>query len=176
MEILKIVLTENMFDYPNVLKQNSETLMYDIGEDEGLDDVFYGEYNNKEDAIKELDYLLKTDFPTGFKNIPLTPILYRVLVSKDGRDYSDYSMGSSFVAEESLITENWLESIGAWGKWTDDSQLYILKCKVNRNDIDMFNTIKNRLAYPQESEFTLKFKSNVEVLEKRSINRNEWFH
>jgi hypothetical protein len=128
-------------------------------------------FNNKEDAIEELNYLLSADFPSGFKNIPNTVILYRVVLIENGEIINEDKIGEHFVADPNSIDANFLEKIGVMDRWGDESVLWILKCLTSKDNIDIERTIGNRLLYPRENEFTVLNDKTIKVIDKKKINK-----
>jgi hypothetical protein len=142
--------------------------------DEIVEEFDISGFNNKEDAIEEMEYLLEADFPYGFNNIPQYVILYRVILIEDGEKINEEEIGEHFIADKKMAyTLSFLEKIGVWDNWSDDSKLWLLECKTKRQNIDIDATIGNRLLYPRENEFTLINASSVTIINKKSINKKQ---
>ena len=135
-----------------------------------LGNNFYG-FNTKQDAIEELEYLINTKFPSGFKDIPNHILLYRLLLVKDNESINEKEIGEHFIAEPNLIDVGFLEKIGVWDYWTQDSKLWLLTCKVNKDNIDFDSTIGHRLIYPRENEFTLLSSTKVTIVNKEVLKK-----
>jgi hypothetical protein len=131
-------------------------------------------FNNKEDAVEEIKYLLEADFPYGFNNIPEYAILYRVVLIEDGEKINEEEIGEHFISDKKMAyTLSFLEKIGVWYNWSDDSKLWLLECKTKKQNIDIEATIGNRLLYPRENEYTLKNNASVTILNKKAINKKQ---
>lgn len=149
----------------DILNQPPEDIIKHVGNDTSG-------FNNREDAIEELEYLINADFPTGFKNIPNVVVLYRVLLLEDGDSINEDVVGEHFISEPNLIDVGFLEKIGVWENWSEDAKLWLLTCEVEKNNIDIERTIGNRLLYPRESEFTLYNDKKIKIISKKQIQKN----
>jgi hypothetical protein len=148
-----------------ILKQSPEDIIKYVGNDTSG-------FNNREDAIEELEHLINTDFPSGFKNIPNIVVLYRVLLLEDGDSINEDIVGEHFISEPNLIDIGFLEKIGVWDNWSEDAKLWLLTCETEKNNIDIVRTIGNRLLYPRENEFTLYNDRKIKIINKKQIKKN----
>jgi len=152
-----------------ILKQSSEELVNKLGADG---------FNTKEDAIEYLNWLKTEAFPEGLSNIPSEMTLYRVLVISDGKKIDDDKIGIHFVSTKDTIFEKtWLERIGIFNVTDyneESSEFWLLTCKVSRNNLDIRETINNRLRYPDEQEFTLKSPQGIRVVDKERIDISDY--
>lgn len=155
----------NLINKFDILNQSPEDIIKYVGNDTSG-------FNYREDAIKELKYLINTDFPSGFKNIPDVVILYRVLLLKDGDSINEDVIGEHFISDPRLIDIYFLRSIGVWHDWSENAELWLLTCETEKNNIDIERTIGNRLLYPRENEFTLYNDKKIKIINKKRINKN----
>jgi len=89
-----------------------------------------------------------------FNKLPNTLTLYRVVFLENKNDLNTIQLGSHYVLSKndldgSHYTEPHLNSKG---------QPFILTVKANKNDIDVIETFKYNMQYPNEKEITLKNK------------------
>jgi hypothetical protein len=133
----------------------------------------YSGFNSKEDAIEELEYLLEADFPYGFKNIPQNIILYRVLLLDNNIPVNEEEVGHHFISLRENIDIGFLEKIGVWDEWSEDSVLWLLECETTKDNLDIEVTIGNRLLYPRENEFTLKNPNKVKITNKSILEKSQ---
>lgn len=165
---LKSILLETSgITEDDLLKKSSEEI---------IDSFEYGMqgFNTKEDAIEYLDWLKETPFPDGLGKIPTEMTLYRVLLIRRNKKIDENEIGQHFVADTKIIfNEDWLESIGIFNEidWDDmdNQELWLLTCKVPKSNLDLNETVKNRLMYPDEQEFTLKSPTGIRVVDKSPI-------
>jgi len=133
----------------------------------------YSGFNTKEDAIDEIDYLINSDFPNGLKNIPNTVILYRVLLLDDELDLDEQNLGIHFTSYPKM-DRGFLEKIGIWDNWyPDESTLYLLECETNKKNINIEETISNRVSYPREEEFTTYYDAKIKIINKSIIHKED---
>lgn len=169
-----------MIKLQDILKENTEITEYELLTNSSSDiiDSFklsVQGFNNKEEAAEYLDWLKLTHFPDGLAKIPSEMTLYRVLLIRRGKVIDEKEIGRHFVADTKVIySENWLESIGIFDMvdWDDETsqQLWLLVCKVAKSNLDLHETVKNRLIYPDEQEFTLKSPTGIRVVDKIPID------
>jgi len=129
-------------------------------------------FNSREDAIEEVEYLLEADFPNGFRNFPDKVILYRLLLLDNGESINEDELGEHFTSESNLDI-GFLEKIGIWENWSDDTKLWLLTCETEKRNIDIVRTIGNRLLFPRENEFTLLNSSKINIINKRQVDKKE---
>jgi hypothetical protein len=162
--IRKLIREELNSTKTHILSKTPEEIIKYVGND-------VSGFNNRQDAIDEIDYLLNAEFPSGFKNIPNRVLLYRVLLLEDNESINEYDVGEHFIAEPNLIDIGFLEKIGVWDSWSDESKLWLLTCEVDKKNIDFERTIGNRLLYPRENEFTLFDKSKIKMVNKKILKK-----
>lgn len=107
-------------------------------------------FNNDEDAIEYLSE--KIDEYKKFSN-PV--ILYRVIGVKNKKMINTKSLGLHYTPYEWAIDSDMLLLIGA-EYWDDDVVPYVIKVSVPISQIDIWQTIIQNLAFPNEHEITLK--------------------
>lgn len=176
---LKDILNEtSKITEDDLLKKSSEEIIDSFQKSHPFShdyDTAIQGFNNKEEAIEYLDSLKTTSFPDGLANIPSEMTLYRVLLIRRGKVIDEKEIGRHFVADTKIIySEDWLESIGIFDMvdWDDETsqQLWLLVCKVPKSNLDLHQTIENRLRYPDEEEFTLKSPTGIRVVDKIPID------
>lgn len=157
-------ITESTDD--DILKKSSEELVNEFGAES---------FNSKEDAINYINWLKQKPFPEGLANIPSEVTLYRVLAINDGGKIDEDEIGIHFVADKNIVRDgDWLEKIGVfsgidyWEEYT--YELWVLTCKVPSSNINLYETIQNRLRFPDEGEFTLKSTNGIRVMKKEKLN------
>lgn len=164
---LKDILNEVNDD---ILNKSSEELINRFGSKE---------FNSKQDAVRYIDNILTSSFPKGIKNIPSEITLYRVIAIREGDDIDAEDIGIHFVADKSITTDkDWLDRIGIFSGVDDDEQydyqLWLLTCKVSRKNVDLEQTIQNRLLFPGEEEFTLKSPVGIRIVDKEQLDITDY--
>ena len=152
----------------DLLKKSSEEI---------IDSFEYGTqgFNTKEDAIEYLDELKEESFPDGLINIPSEMTLYRVVLIQRGKKIDEKEIGQHFVAYKELVTsDDFLEDIGVLDWIDEESQLWLLTCKVPKSNLDLHETVRNRLMFPQEEEFTLKSPQGIRVVNKEQVDISDY--
>jgi len=159
MEIYKSLTEDlNINSYTDLYRLSPETLVDNLGKYSTGDP-------ERDEAVEVIRTRLNQDFPKGFKNIPDVILLYRFLLINDGVKIDETKIGIHFVADKSIIDDDWLYDIGVRDV-NENSIGYILTCRINRDSIDFKNTIKNNIFYWSECEFTLYGNSNVVIINK----------
>lgn len=93
---------------------------------------------------------------------PMT--LYRILISETEEQINLDSVGIHFtISEDNLDEFRFLEDIGINDN-EEEFPIWKLTCKVNKDDIDVYNTIATNFRFPLEGEVMLKPNSKVDVI------------
>lgn len=169
-----------MIKLKDILNELSDSDILKKSSEEIINSFEYGAqgFNTKEDAIEYLDDIRSEPFPDGLDNIPSEMTLYRVLLISGGEKINEDEIGEHFVADKDIVeSDDWLEDIGIFNDLDEDdetAQLWLLTCKVQKSNLDLVETIKNRLMYPDEMEFTLKSPKGVRVIKKEQMNLEDY--
>jgi hypothetical protein len=162
---------KHLLDFSKYIKENIETGVQSLKDwafeyaKENNDG-----FNNYEDALEELEYLLSEPFPDGLIDMPEKVILFRLLEIEEGEEVNIENLGVHFVAYEELhYDEGFINMIGL--SKNSDNNFYIVTIETPSSNIDMKNTIAARLDYPREFEFTLKDDTMVEVKNIKMIDK-----
>lgn len=148
----------------DLLNKSPEEIIKNVGNDTSG-------FNNREDAIEELEYLLSVDFPDGLKKIPDEVVLYRVILIENGEKINEKEIGEHFVSSPQFIDVGFLENIGVMDNWSDESKLWLLKCVTSKENVDIARTIGNRLLYPRENEFTVFDAGKIKIINKEELKK-----
>lgn len=114
--------------------------------------------NSYEDACEELDYFFNFEYPDmkgKFK-------LFRVLQVSDISDVDKETIGEHFLHGsyiDRLNDRGFFDSIGI--EFDPDEKLVLLEVVAQHDDVDWYQTIKNRLSFPREFEVTLKHQPEI---------------
>ena len=112
------------------------------------------------EAENEVEYYLQ-----WAKNIPKTQKGYRILVVNDKKDINLDEIGSHFSKNRSELLSNHSFCTGCGEKY------YLITAEIPKNEVDIEETIKNNILYPNEMEITVKNKGkNVKILRIQEIN------
>jgi hypothetical protein len=142
-----------------------------------VDYLGYEGFDSETDAIKYLKELLKTDFPKGFRNIPKTILLYRIVALENIENLDVENLGIHFVSEKDILDQNFLDTIGLedltnmTGNDYNLMKIYILTIETNIESIDFFQTLNNRLTFPIEKEITTYNNMNAKILNIKEIKK-----
>ena len=115
---------------------------------------------SQKEAENEVEYYLK-----WAKNIPKTQKGYRILVVNDKKDINLDEIGSHFSKNRSELLSNHSFCTGCGEKY------YLITAEIPKNEVDIEETIKNNILYPNEMEITVKNKGkNVKIVKIEEIN------
>ena len=115
---------------------------------------------SQKEAENEVEYYLK-----WAKNLPKTQKGYRILVVNDKKDINLDEIGSHFSSNRSELLSNHSFCTGCGEKY------YLITAEISKNEVDIEETIKNNILYPNEMEITVKNKGkNVKILRIQEIN------
>ena len=115
---------------------------------------------SQKEAENEVEYYLK-----WAKNLPKTQKGYRILVVNDKKDINLDEIGSHFSSNRSELLSNHSFCSGCGEKY------YLITAEIPKNEVDIEETIKNNILYPNEMEITVKNKGkNVKILKIQEIN------
>jgi hypothetical protein len=115
---------------------------------------------SQKEAENEVEYYLK-----WAKNLPKTQKGYRILVVNDKKDINLDEIGSHFSSNRTELLSNHSFCAGCGEKY------YLITAEIPKNEVDIEETIKNNILYPNEMEITVKNKGkNVKILRIQEIN------
>ena len=115
---------------------------------------------SQKEAENEVEYYLK-----WAKNLPKTQKGYRILVVNDKKDINLDEIGSHFSKNRTELLSNHSFCTGCGEKY------YLITAEIPKNEVDIEETIKNNILYPNEMEITVKNKGkNVKILKIKEIN------
>ena len=115
---------------------------------------------SQKEAENEVEYYLK-----WAKNLPKTQKGYRILVVNDKKDINLDEIGSHFSSNRSELLSNHSFCTGCGEKY------FLITAEIPKNEVDIEETIKNNILYPNEMEITVKNKGkNVKILKIQEIN------
>ena len=115
---------------------------------------------SQKEAENKAEYYIK-----WAKNLPKTQKGYRILVVNDKKDINLDKIGSHF-------SKNRVELLSNHSFCTECGEKYFLiTVEIPKNEVDIEETIKNNILYPNELEITVKNKGkNVKILRIQEIN------
>jgi hypothetical protein len=115
---------------------------------------------SQKEAENEVEYYLK-----WAKNLPKTQKGYRILVVNDKKDINLDEIGSHFSSNRTELLSNHSFCTGCGEKY------FLITAEISKNEVDIEETIKNNILYPNEMEITVKNKGkNVKILKIQKIN------
>jgi hypothetical protein len=115
---------------------------------------------SQKEAENEVEYYLK-----WAKNLPKTQKGYRILVVNDKKDINLDEIGSHFSSNRTELLSNHSFCTGCGEKY------FLITAEISKNEVDIEETIKNNILYPNEMEITVKNKGkNVKILKIQEIN------
>ena len=115
---------------------------------------------SQKEAENEVEYYLK-----WVKNLPKTQKGYRILVVNDKKDINLDEIGSHFSSNRTELLSNHSFCTGCGEKY------FLITAEIPKNEVNIEETIKNNILYPNEMEITVKNKGkNVKILKIQEIN------
>lgn len=125
-----------------ILSPDETEFMYDAYNQMGL---------SKEWAIEDLESLLE-----WLNGLPETIILYRLLYLNEGDKINKEELGDHYSDNKKELLYNHHNKGSIYGHYGENAIL--ITVKVNKDQIDILNTLHNNIMYPHEQEITLKDK------------------
>ncbi len=142
----------------------------------------YYSVNNEQmiEVLFKLEEFFSTDFPYGFLNVPKTITLYRILgIKKDEDEYVEdddlnenidikiniSDLGTHYVADMNIIDDDFIESIGYEYDELEYYNFKIVKIETSSENLDLKETLKNRILAPHELEYTIKNVKKVKIID-----------
>ena len=138
---MMIPLTQLLKEQITLSPEDTE-LMYDAYKQMGL---------SNEWAIEDLQSLLE-----WLNGLPDTITLYRLLYIDGDKEINKEELGDHYSTDKKELLYNHHNKGSIYGgHWGDP---VLLTVKINKDQIDIFNTLHNNIMYPHEQEITLKNK------------------
>ena len=109
-------------------------------------------FNTKEDARDELDYLLDTDYPGGYRNMPDHIKLYRIIFLDEESYIDEDKLGQHWIMNSDLIDDMFIKKIKETSGSGGDP--IIIQGTFITKDIDWKETLNNNMEFPREFEVT----------------------
>ncbi len=121
----------------------------------------YDAYNqmglSKEWAIEDLQNLLE-----WLNELPSTLTLYRLLYLHEGEEINKKELGDHYSDNKRELLYNHHNKGSIYSDSGD--KVFLLKVKVEKDQIDVLNTLHNNIMFPHEQEITLKNKGKGTIL------------
>jgi hypothetical protein len=115
---------------------------------------------DEKEAKNELKYHLNR-----VKNLQKTLIGYRILVVDDEKDINLDEIGTHFSENRQELLSNHSFCTGCGEKY------YLITAEIPKNEVDLQETLRNNILYPNEHEISVKNKGkNVKILKIQEIN------
>jgi hypothetical protein len=168
-----MIIRFQQFINENKINLNDRSLVWlDEYLDEYLDEneTDKDDYENERQIIlNQLNDFLDADFPKGLDNLPNEVTLYRLLAVYNKDEINTEKLGRHFVAEKNLLSDpNFHEAIGLNSSF---KSFYVVTVKTNSENIDIDETLKCKVAFSYEKEFTLKEHiSNLNIVNVEKIH------
>ena len=125
-----------------ILSPDETQLMYDAYTQMGL---------SKEWAIEDLQNLIE-----WLNGLPEIITLYRLLYLHDEDEINKEELGDHYSDNKKELLYNHHNKGSIYGDYGENAIL--ITVKVNKDQIDILNTLHNNIMYPHEQEITLKNK------------------
>lgn len=115
---------------------------------------------DEKEAKNELKYHLNR-----VKNLQKTLTGYRILVVDDEKDINLDEIGTHFSENRQELLQNHSFCTGCGEKY------YLITAKIPKNEVDLQETLRNNILYPNEHEISVKNKGkNVKIVKIEEIN------
>ena len=131
-----------------ILSPNETEFMYDAYNQMGL---------SKEWAIEDLKSLLE-----WLNELPDTITLYRLLYLNEEDEINKEELGDHYSDNKKELLDNHYNKGSIYSDGGD--KVFLLKVKVEKDQIDVLNTLHNNIMFPHEQEITLKNKGKGTIL------------
>lgn len=132
------------------LSDKDKRLFYQAYQEMGMDEEWY-----ENNLLDILDWL---------NGLPEETILYRLLYVDDDEKIDKEFLGDHYTPNKKELLYNHYNKGSIYGG--NEGHPVLIKVKINKEQIDIFNTIHNNIYYPHEEEITLKNKGkNVKIID-----------
>ena len=132
------------------LSDKDKRLFYQAYQEMGMDEEWY-----ENNLLDILDWL---------NGLPEETILYRLLYVDDDEKIDKEFLGDHYTPNKKELLYNHYNKGSIYGG--NEGHPILVKVKINKQQIDIFNTIHNNIYYPHEEEITLKNKGkNVKIID-----------
>ena len=132
------------------LSDKDKRLFYQAYQEMGMDKEWY-----ENNLLDILDWL---------NGLPEETILYRLLYVDDDEKIDKEFLGDHYTPNKKELLYNHYNKGSIYGG--NEGHPILVKVKINKQQIDIFNTIHNNIYYPHEEEITLKNKGkNVKIID-----------
>ena len=132
------------------LSDKDKRLFYQAYQEMGMDEEWY-----ENNLLEILDWL---------NGLPEETILYRLLYVGDDEKIDKEFLGDHYTPNKKELLYNHYNKGSIYGG--NEGHPVLIKVKINKEQIDIFNTIHNNIYYPHEEEITLKNKGkNVKIID-----------
>lgn len=132
------------------LSDKDKRLFYQAYQEMGMDEEWY-----ENNLLDILDWL---------NGLPEETILYRLLYVDDDEKIDKEFLGDHYTPNKKELLYNHYNKGSIYGG--NEGHPVLVKVKINKEQIDIFNTIHNNIYYPHEEEITLKNKGkNVKIID-----------
>ena len=149
-EKLNTITESKKVDKKISLSGKDKRLFYQAYQEMGMDEEWY-----ENNLLEILDWL---------NGLPEETILYRLLYVDDDEKIDKEFLGDHYTPNKKELLYNHYNKGSIYGG--NEGHPVLVKVKINKEQIDIFNTIHNNIYYPHEEEITLKNKGkNVKIID-----------
>jgi len=132
------------------LSGKDKSLFYQAYQEMGMEEEWY-----ENNLLEILDWL---------NGLPQETILYRLLYIGDDEKIDKEFLGDHYTPNKKELLYNHYNEGSIYGG--NGGHPVLIKVKINKEQIDIFNTIHNNINFPHEEEITLKNKGkNVKIID-----------
>jgi hypothetical protein len=132
------------------LSGKDKSLFYQAYQEMGMEEEWY-----ENNLLEILDWL---------NGLPEETILYRLLYVGDDEKIDKEFLGDHYTPNKKELLYNHYNEGSIYGG--NGGHPVLVKVKINKEQIDIFNTIHNNINFPHEEEITLKNKGkNVKIID-----------
>lgn len=132
------------------LSGKDKSLFYQAYQEMGMEEEWY-----ENNLLEILDWL---------NGLPQETILYRLLYIGDDEKIDKEFLGDHYTPNKKELLYNHYNKGSIYGG--NEGHPVLVKVKINKEQIDIFNTIHNNINFPHEEEITLKNKGkNVKIID-----------
>lgn len=149
-EKLNTITESKKVDKKISLSGKDKSLFYQAYQEMGMDEEWY-----ENNLLEILDWL---------NGLPQETILYRLLYIGDDEKIDKEFLGDHYTPNKKELLYNHYNKGSIYGG--NEGHPVLIKVKINKEQIDIFNTIHNNINFPHEEEITLKNKGkNVKIID-----------
>jgi len=131
--------------------------------------ILYDDLNDEEaieEIVDDLKFLLKADYPNGFRNTPNDLTLYRIVKLDNPEDLKTNNLGGSWFSDINRIkNKHFIDQL-----FNNSKNLYMITTEIPITKVDIPRSMIQRITTYIENEVVLNNDSNITIKSIKKIS------